>query len=70
MSEFVRLLTEKHVARLLSLSVKTLRNRRVLDPHFLPFCKIGRMVRYRESDVQALIERGMRSSTSDKGGTR
>jgi hypothetical protein len=62
------LLDEHDVANRLKISVKTLRNKRVSDPGFLPFCKLGRSVRYRHADVEALVEASLRKSTSDQGG--
>lgn len=62
------LLDEYDVASLLKISVKTLRNKRVSDPGFLAFCKLGRSVRYRLADVEALIGASLRKSTSDQGG--
>jgi hypothetical protein len=32
-----------------------------------PFVKVGRCVRYREAVLEAYIEAGLRSSTSDRG---
>jgi predicted DNA-binding transcriptional regulator AlpA len=62
------LLTERDVSDRLHLSMKTLRNWRVRGegPKFL---KIGRLVRYRLSDVLAWEEASLRSSTSDLGGS-
>jgi predicted DNA-binding transcriptional regulator AlpA len=35
----------------------------------IPFLKIGRSVRYRETDVRAFLDSCVRRSTSDIGGT-
>jgi hypothetical protein len=58
------LLTEVEVAELLAWSVKTLQRRRWLG---LPpeFVKLGRSVRYRDSVIKALIEGGIRTSTTE-----
>jgi predicted DNA-binding transcriptional regulator AlpA len=60
------LLNEHQVAASLGLSVKTLRTWRWRGngPQFL---KVGRLVRYRSSDILAWQERQLRTSTSDKG---
>jgi predicted DNA-binding transcriptional regulator AlpA len=62
-----RLLTEREVAEILGLSVKTLRNWRVAGGP-LPHVKISRAVRYQQDDVARLIARQRRWSTSDSGG--
>lgn len=51
------LLTPKEVARRLRVSVQSLAVWRSTKRHGLPFTKIGRLVRYRESDVRSFIER-------------
>jgi predicted DNA-binding transcriptional regulator AlpA len=60
------LLTESQTALLLSLSVRTLRNWRVLGrgPAFL---KLGRSVRYRRTDIEAWKNGAVRTSTSGRG---
>ncbi len=60
------LLNETDAARILSLSVKTLRRWRWAGkpPRFL---KIGAAVRYDPEDLDAYIEAARRSSTSDLG---
>jgi predicted DNA-binding transcriptional regulator AlpA len=60
------LFIERDVSDRLHLSMKTLRNWRVRGegPKFF---KIGRLVRYRLSDVLAWEEASLRSSTSDQG---
>lgn len=61
-----RLLTEREVAEILSISVKTLRNWRVSGGP-LPHVKISRAVRYEPEAVARLIAQQRRTSTSDKG---
>ena len=34
----------------------------------IPFIKVGRLVRYRQSDVQAYLDANLRTSTSDATG--
>lgn len=51
------LLTEQQVAKLLSVSVATIRRRRLLR-HPPDFIKIGSSVRYRHEAVELLISRG------------
>ncbi|BBO86621.1 hypothetical protein DSCO28_71870 [Desulfosarcina ovata subsp. sediminis] len=50
-----KLLTEKQVAERLGFHVQTLRNHR-FEGRGVPYCKIGRAVRYDENDVIAFIE--------------
>jgi len=50
-----RYLGEREVAKLLGLSVQTLRNRRFLG-HPPPYVKLGRSVRYLLADVLAWAE--------------
>lgn len=61
-----KLLTEADVSREYKIPRKTLQHRRYsgLPPRFT---KIGGRVYYRPEDLDALIEAGMRSSTSDQG---
>lgn len=51
-----RLWTEREAAERLAVSPGTLRQWRYLKTG-PPFCKIGRSVRYKESDLQAWIKR-------------
>ncbi len=62
------LLMKRDVSDRLHLSMRTRRNWRVRGegPKFL---KIGRLVRYRLSDVLAWEEASLRCSTSDQGGS-
>ncbi|WP_041440489.1 helix-turn-helix domain-containing protein [Syntrophobacter fumaroxidans] len=50
-----RLLNEHQAARFLNLSVATLRNDRSTRRRF-PYLKLGKSVRYRFEDLQAVIE--------------
>ncbi len=61
------LVNEHEAARILGLSVKTLRRWRWAGkpPHFV---KIGSAVRYEPATLRALVDAGRRISTSDKGG--
>lgn len=61
-----KLLTERQVATLLEVSVKTLQGWR-LKGGGPPFLKMGRLVRYLESDVEAFLLEKRRTSTSDSG---
>jgi predicted DNA-binding transcriptional regulator AlpA len=61
------LLTEREVATLLAVSVKTLRNWR-LNGQGPPFRKLSRIVRYAAGDLQAWTDARRRISTSDRGG--
>ncbi len=63
------LFTERDVASLLSLSVKTLRNWR-LTGYGPPHLKVGRLVRYRVSDLKVWLKSCERASTSDSAGQR
>lgn len=67
MPDHIILLIEKEAAKALALSPKTLRNWRVIGAG-PPFVRIGRLIRYRASDVTQFIESGVRTSTSSKGG--
>ena len=60
------LITECEAAELLVLSVKTLRNWR-LSGYGPPHLKVGRLVRYRLSDLKAWVTTCERTSTSDRG---
>jgi hypothetical protein len=61
------LITECEAAELLVIAVKTLRNWRFLG-RGPPHLKVGRLVRYRLSDLKAWLKTCERSSTSDQGG--
>jgi hypothetical protein len=60
------LLDETNAARILSLSVKTLRRWRWAGKG-PAFRKLGRAVRYALSDLEAFIGSALRTSTSDSG---
>ncbi|MGO9401365.1 MAG: helix-turn-helix transcriptional regulator [Xanthobacteraceae bacterium] len=55
----------KSAARLLRLSVRTLERHRLAgtEPRF---CRLGRAVRYRETDIHEWIESLLQTSTSEK----
>lgn len=61
MSSFMgeRLLTQKEVAELLQVDEGTLEKWRCNQRYDLPYSKIGRLVRYRYSDVLKFIEERM-----------
>lgn len=53
------LLDEKAVAKLLGLSVQTLRNDRAkAGRRRFPYVKLGKSIRYRPEDIAAVIEAG------------
>lgn len=61
------LLTESEVAKLLSISVQTLRDqRRNRSPGMLPFVQIGRSVRYELAEVQAYVKAHTRRAPGEK----
>ncbi|MCE5273248.1 helix-turn-helix domain-containing protein [bacterium] len=55
MSNIPQLLTEQEVSRMIRRAVQTLRNDRNLC-RGIPYCRIGRSVRYKLSDVQEFVE--------------
>ena len=57
----VQLLNEVEVSKTIKRSVQTLRNERFRGTG-LPYCKIGRSVRYRLCDVEKFIEQNMVST--------
>lgn len=57
------LLNEHEVARITGRSVRTLQADRVHGDG-IPFCKLGRLVRYRRQDVEAYIAARIVTSTS------
>lgn len=61
-----RLLKEDEVAQILNMEVATLRRWR-WSGHGPRFIKIGGAVRYDPADIDAFVESGRRSSTSDPG---
>ena len=65
-SSLTGLLDETRAARILDLSVKTLRRWRWAGKG-PTFRKIGRAVRYAPSDLEAFISSALRTSTSDTG---
>lgn len=58
------LLDQKSAAKLLRLSVRTLERHR-LDGTGPRFCRLGRLIRYRQSDLREWIESSLHTSTSD-----
>lgn len=62
------LLNTRDAAKLLGLRPSTLEAWRTKDSSALPFVRITRrIVRYRRVDIDNLIERSLRTSTSDTG---
>jgi predicted DNA-binding transcriptional regulator AlpA len=61
-----KLLTDVQVAAFLNMSVRSVRNYR-LRGGGPAYCKIGALVRYRLSDVEAFVASTLRASTSDQG---
>lgn len=60
------LLSTREAARFLTARPNTLEIWRI-QGHGPRFVKIGRMVRYRLSDLEAFVEAGIRQSTSEGG---
>ena len=60
------LLDQDRLAELLGCSARTLERQR-LEGTGIPFCRIGRLVRYRLLDVSEYLETQRRTSTSDNG---
>jgi predicted DNA-binding transcriptional regulator AlpA len=58
-----RLLDQREAAQILSVSVRTLERHRVTGtgPRF---CRLGRLIRYRERDLEEFVGRSLRTSTS------
>lgn len=54
--EIEGLLTEQQAADVVNLAPKTLQNDRVTAELGIPFVRLGRMVRYRPSDLREYIE--------------
>jgi hypothetical protein len=59
-----RLLKETEAAAYLRITVKTLQAWRLLGKSVI-YVKIGRCVRYRPEDLEAMVVAGLRSSTSN-----
>ena len=59
------LLDQNRLAELLGCSARTLERQR-LEGTGVPFCRVGRLVRYRLSDVLEYLEGQRRLSTSDE----
>lgn len=64
--EIQRLLKPKEVAKLLGVEPATLTIWRCTGRVHLPFCKVGRLVAYREKDVVAFIESRMHGQAEKK----
>jgi predicted DNA-binding transcriptional regulator AlpA len=59
------LLNQKQAARLLGVSVRTLERHRVCGTG-RRFCRIGRLVRYRQCDLEAWVAQSLRTSTAEE----
>lgn len=57
------LMDAKHVATVLNMPITTLSDWRTRHPDRLPFVKVGRHVRYRQSDIEAFINKNVRGVT-------
>lgn len=59
-----RLLNQKELAKFFGVSTRTLERQRVAGtgPHYI---LLGKLVRYRQSDLANYLERNIRQSTSD-----
>ncbi|MCI5049235.1 MAG: helix-turn-helix domain-containing protein [Rickettsiales bacterium] len=58
------LLTPEETAELLGISVNTLRMWRCAKRYDLPYVKVGRLVRYREKEIQDFILRNQKQGQS------
>ncbi len=58
------LLSQKHAARILCLSVRTLERHRVAGtgPRY---ARLGRIIRYRQNDLMEWVDQNLRNSTSE-----
>jgi len=58
------LLTQKHAARILGLSVRTLERHRLAGtgPRY---ARLGRLIRYRQNDLIEWVDGNLRNSTSE-----
>ena len=61
-----RYLNEKQVSELTGLALSTLRNDRATKRR-LPYCKVGRSVRYDEADVVAYMEAHKITASKNEG---
>lgn len=59
------LLSPEQASEILGLSLATLANWRWLGTPYLPYKKIGRLVRYQASDLTSFVERQKRQNTSE-----
>jgi predicted DNA-binding transcriptional regulator AlpA len=60
------LFDQRQAAAFLKLSPRTLERHRT-DGTGPLFVRLGRLVRYRETDLRAWVEKAVRTSTSDQG---
>ena len=64
-----RLLDQRKAAEILGVSVRTLERHRITGTG-PQFCRLGRLVRYRECDLDDWVSRSLRTSTSDAANSR
>ena len=60
-----RLLTAEQVSEILGIEPATLAVWRCTNRYNLPYTKVGRLVRYRETDVQVFVEGRMHECVTD-----
>lgn len=61
------LLSRKAAAELLGVKTQTLANWRTTGRYALPVVKVGRLAKYRLSDLQAFVERNVVGDVQDEG---
>jgi predicted site-specific integrase-resolvase len=61
-----RLLTPRQAGEVLGVSPATLATWRWRGVPRLPYVRVGRLIRYRPSDITAFLETQTRTSTSDR----
>ncbi len=65
--ETAALISEQEVAQTLGVTVRMLQSRRLRGERDIPFVKVGRLVRYRRSDVEAYLQANVRGVKADVG---
>ncbi len=58
-----QLLTSGQVSKMLNVHMETLRIWRLIQKDKLPYIRIGRLIRYKKSDVETLIKNGLVASS-------
>ncbi len=64
-----QLLTSSQVSKMLNVHMETLRIWRLIQKDKLPYIRIGRLIRYKKSDVEALIQNGSCLVASSEAGS-